>query len=174
MPPLLPAAVAAAFLVMRTRTRPGLLLCPCEVERWEGGEMGGWTGKAAGRVGAGSGVCIHECIVCLRRLVPAEVLHLAEQAVELRRLCHARDLQRLVRPEARSLCRQHLWCHGTRYARHTRGWYAYGVRAVVQQLPVPQVRTLRRRPVRVACTYSTEAPGRTGQHSSAPSFRLPK
>ena len=30
--------------------------------------------------------------------------------------------------------------------------------------PVPQVRTLRRRLVRVACTYGTEAP-RTGQHS---------
>ena len=31
--------------------------------------------------------------------------------------------------------------------------------------PVPQVRTLRRRRVRVACTYSTEAPG---QHKSQP------
>ena len=28
-----------------------------------------------------------------------------------------------------------LWCHGTRYVRHTRGWYAYGVRTVAQQLP---------------------------------------
>eukprot|EP00964_Phaeocystis_antarctica_P062713 scaffold37598_cov66-Phaeocystis_antarctica.AAC.2 len=32
--------------------------------------------------------------------------------------------------------------------------------------PVPQARTLRRRPERVARTYSTEAPGRTCQHSS--------
>ncbi len=23
-----------------------------------------------------------------------------------------------------------LWCHGMRYVRHARGWYAYGVRAV--------------------------------------------
>ena len=22
-----------------------------------------------------------------------------------------------------------VWCHGTRYVRHARGWYAYGVRA---------------------------------------------
>ena len=29
-----------------------------------------------------------------------------------------------------------LWCHGMRYVRHARGWYAYGVRAV---------RTVRRR-----------------------------
>eukprot|EP00964_Phaeocystis_antarctica_P077902 scaffold48415_cov61-Phaeocystis_antarctica.AAC.2 len=35
--------------------------------------------------------------------------------------------------------------------------------------PVPQARTLRRRPVRVACTYSTEAPGRTCKLSSPPS-----
>ena len=28
-----------------------------------------------------------------------------------------------------------LGCHGTRYVRHARGWYAYGVRTVAQQLP---------------------------------------
>jgi len=33
--------------------------------------------------------------------------------------------------------------------------------------PVPQVRTLRRRLVRVACTYTKEAPGRAGQHGAA-------
>ena len=32
--------------------------------------------------------------------------------------------------------------------------------------PVPQVRTLRKRPVHVAHTFSTAAPGRTCQHSS--------
>ena len=52
--------------------------------------------------------------------------------------------------------------------RLTRGWYAYGVRTVAQQLPVPQVRTLRRRLVRVTCTHSTEAPGRTDQHRLLP------
>ena len=50
-----------------------------------------------------------------------------------------------------------LWCHGT--------WYVYGVRTVVPapgaSCSVPQVRTARRRLVRVAHTYSTEAPGRT-------------
>ena len=28
-----------------------------------------------------------------------------------------------------------LWCHGTRYVRHTRESYAYGIRTVAQQLP---------------------------------------
>eukprot|EP00964_Phaeocystis_antarctica_P047570 scaffold27522_cov62-Phaeocystis_antarctica.AAC.1 len=39
--------------------------------------------------------------------------------------------------------------------------------------PVPQVRTLRRRPVRAACTYSTEPPGRTCQQSAPPQPRAP-
>jgi hypothetical protein len=41
--------------------------------------------------------------------------------------------------------------------------------------PKPQVRTARGRPVRVARTYSTEAPGRTCQHRStlSPSSALP-
>ena len=30
---------------------------------------------------------------------------------------------------------QGLCCHGTRYVRHARGWYAYGVRTVAHQLP---------------------------------------
>ena len=30
---------------------------------------------------------------------------------------------------------RHLWCHGTRYVRNTRGWYVYGARTVAQQLP---------------------------------------
>ena len=38
----------------------------------------------------------------------AEILHLAEQPVELRRLLHARDLQRHMRPEAGRLGRLHL------------------------------------------------------------------
>ena len=25
---------------------------------------------------------------------------------------------------------EHLWCHGTWYVRHARGWYVYGVRTV--------------------------------------------
>eukprot|EP00964_Phaeocystis_antarctica_P126097 scaffold89827_cov54-Phaeocystis_antarctica.AAC.3 len=42
-----------------------------------------------------------------------------------------------------------LWCHGTRYVRHGRGWYAYGVRTAVlapgASCPVPlPVRTVRR------------------------------
>ena len=47
----------------------------------------------------------------------------------------------------------------------------HGTRTIIMYVPwrsscpVPQVRTLRRRLVRVACTYGTEAPGRTGQHS---------
>ncbi len=40
----------------------------------------------------------------------------------------------------------HHTVHGT-YGT-PRGWYAYGVRTVAQQCHVPQVRTLRRRPVR--------------------------
>ena len=52
-----------------------------------------------------------------------------------------------------------------RYARHARGWYAYGARTLLgaprASCPVPLVRTARRRLVRVARTYSTEAPGRT-------------
>ena len=40
----------------------------------------------------------------------------------------------------------------------------YGVR---KSCPVPSVRTARRRLVRVARPYSTEAPGRTCQHSPA-------
>eukprot|EP00964_Phaeocystis_antarctica_P020620 scaffold11403_cov64-Phaeocystis_antarctica.AAC.3 len=46
-----------------------------------------------------------------------------------------------------------------RYARHAPGWYAYGARTVLgaprASCPVPLVRTARRRPVRVARTYST-------------------
>eukprot|EP00964_Phaeocystis_antarctica_P128909 scaffold92731_cov66-Phaeocystis_antarctica.AAC.1 len=60
---------------------------------------------------------------------------------------------------------QRLRCHGTRYVRHTRGRYAYGARTVRgargASCPAPPVRTARRRLVRVARTYSTEAPGRT-------------
>jgi hypothetical protein len=62
-----------------------------------------------------------------------------------------------------------LGCHGTRYVRHARGWYACPVRAVRGALgasrPAPTVRTLRGRLVRVARTYPTEAPGRTRQLS---------
>eukprot|EP00964_Phaeocystis_antarctica_P051513 scaffold30059_cov63-Phaeocystis_antarctica.AAC.2 len=58
-----------------------------------------------------------------------------------------------------------LGCHGTWYVRHGRGWHVYGVRTVVPApgagCPAPLIRTARRRTVRVARTYSTEAPGRT-------------
>ena len=64
---------------------------------------------------------------------------------------------------------QRLACgaaHGTRYARHARGGYAYGVRAVRggpgTGSPVPPVRTTRRRLVRVARAHST------CQHSDLP------
>eukprot|EP00964_Phaeocystis_antarctica_P124216 scaffold87898_cov68-Phaeocystis_antarctica.AAC.2 len=42
-----------------------------------------------------------------------------------------------------------LGCHGTRYVRHARGWYAYGVR------------TVRGAQGQAALRLSTEAPGRT-------------
>ena len=45
------------------------------------------------------------------------------------------------------LGRRHLWCHATRYVRHARGGYAYGVRTVGQQLPC------------AAGTYSTREAG---------------
>ena len=83
-----------------------------------------------------------------------------------------------------------LGCHGTRtqyvlyvgpwgqatlrlrYVPNAGGWYAYPVRTVRGALgesrPVRPVRTQRGRLVRVACTYPTEAPGRTCQLSSKP------
>ena len=74
--------------------------------------------------------------------------------------------------EPAALLGAHLWCHGPRCVRHARGWYAYGVRTVraspEASCPAPPVRTARRRLVRVACTYSTEAPGRTCQHGRSP------
>ena len=69
-----------------------------------------------------------------------------------------------------------LGCHGTRYVRYGRGWYAYPVRTVRGALgagrPARPVRTQRGRLVRVACTYATEAPGRStcqlsGEHELA-------
>ena len=55
--------------------------------------------------------------------------------------------------------------HAMRYVRHARGRYAYPVRTVRGALgasrPAPPVRTERGRLARVACTYPTEAPGRT-------------
>jgi hypothetical protein len=60
-----------------------------------------------------------------------------------------------------------LGCHGTRYVPNAQGWYAYPARTVRGALgasrPAPPVRTQRWRLVRVACTYPTEAPGRTSQ-----------
>ena len=68
--------------------------------------------------------------------------------------------------------RARLGCHGTRYVPNARGWYAYPVRTVRGALgvsrPAPPVRTQRGRLVRVAGTYSTEAPGRTRQLRCAP------
>ena len=65
----------------------------------------------------------------------------------------------------------HLGCHGARYVRYARGWYAYPVRTVRGALgagrPAPSVRTQRGRLVRVARTYPTEAPGRASQLRSA-------
>eukprot|EP00964_Phaeocystis_antarctica_P132605 scaffold96728_cov67-Phaeocystis_antarctica.AAC.1 len=45
-----------------------------------------------------------------------------------------------------------LWCHGTRYVRHARGWYAYRVRTVrgaSGKLPCASGTTARRRLRRV-------------------------
>ena len=59
------------------------------------------------------------------------------------------------RPEQPILERD-LRCHGTRYVRHGRGWYAYGVRTVRGTSGKAALRhTARRRLVRVARTYST-------------------
>ena len=61
----------------------------------------------------------------------------------------------------------HLGCHGTRYVRYGRGWYAYPVRTVHGALgasrPAPPVR--HGRLVRVARTYQLEAARRTRQLS---------
>ena len=64
---------------------------------------------------------------------------------------------------------------GTRYVRHARGWYMYGVRTVLAPSPpagascsAPPVRTAQRRLVRVARTYSTGAPVRTFQQGGHP------
>ena len=60
-------------------------------------------------------------------------------------------------------------CHRTRYVRHARGWYAYGVRTVRGALgascPATSIRTAHRRPACVARTYSAEAP--CGTYASA-------
>ena len=76
------------------------------------------------------------------------------------------------RPPALPL--RHLGCHGARYVPNARGWYAYPVRTVRGALgasrPAPPVRTQRGRLVRVARTYPTEAPGRTCQPRSRPSW----
>ena len=55
-------------------------------------------------------------------------------------------------------------CHGTRYVQHARV-RAWGPGA---SCPAPPTLTARTRLVRVARTYSTEAPGRTCQHGWAP------
>ena len=72
-----------------------------------------------------------------------------------------------LRLRAASLSAASLGCHGTRYVPNARGWYAYPVRTVRGALgasrPAPPVRTQRGRLVRVACTYPTEARGRTRQ-----------
>ena len=81
-------------------------------------------------------------------------------------------------PVRLELCdRGGLGCHGTQYAWYGRGWYAYPVRTVRGALgasrPAPPVRTQRGRLVRVACTYPTEAPGRTCQLSGRQTERAP-
>eukprot|EP00964_Phaeocystis_antarctica_P096711 scaffold62983_cov33-Phaeocystis_antarctica.AAC.1 len=54
---------------------------------------------------------------------------------------------------------------GATVCTHARGWYACGVRTVLSapgaSCHVPLIRKARRRLVRVARTYSTEAPERT-------------
>ena len=79
-------------------------------------------------------------------------------------------------PEAREHRCRRRWRHGWRQPR-VEAWcgvwpHSNTVRTVLGALgascPVPPVRTARRRLVRAACTYSTEAPGRTCQHSPAP------
>ena len=61
-----------------------------------------------------------------------------------------------------------LGCHGTRlrYVPHARGWFAYPVRTVPGASGQTGLRL--RRLLRVARTYSTEAPGRTCQLRLAP------
>ena len=68
---------------------------------------------------------------------------------------------------ASSFARLRLCCHGRGIKRHARGWHA--PRLPRGKLPCA-FDTARRRlvHVRVARTCSTEAPGRTSQHSSAP------
>ena len=98
-----------------------------------------------------------------------EVLQYGLHLVRLRHRCGSKGLG--LGPAELHLLLElglHLWCHGTRYVRHARGWCAYGVRPWRNSCPVPQVRTLRRRLVRVARTYSTEAPGRTVSIGLAP------
>ena len=77
-----------------------------------------------------------------------------------------------ISPLGGALVSPRLRCHGARYLRYARGWYAYPVRtvrgALWARLPAPPVRTQRGRLVRVARTYPTEAAGRTCQLSAAP------
>ena len=56
------------------------------------------------------------------------------------------------------------------YVQHGRGWQCppWGI------CPAPQAHTTRKRLVRIAHTYSTEAPGRTCQHSLRRSRRTPR
>ena len=63
--------------------------------------------------------------------------------------------------------------HGVRHVRHARGGYTVHTVCVPwsTNCPVPPVRTARRWLVRVACTYRTEAPGRTCQHRPRPPRR---
>ena len=82
-------------------------------------------------------------------------------------VCGERPREPLDPPQhallARWLVGERLWCHGTRCVGYARGWCAYGVRTVRGAPRRAALRLrylqLRRRPVRVARTYSTEAPG---------------
>ena len=115
------------------------------------------------------------CTQCAEGLVHGQ--H-AVDALPWARACHVLaqvSAARLERVEARGrepveYAAEHLECHGSRYVRYCRGWYAYPVRTVREALGASQ----RGRLVSVACTYPTEAPGRTRQLSRSRARPAPR
>ena len=86
------------------------------------------------------------------------------QGSTLTRLCclpMATPLRTVPLEEMSMILAQYLWCHGTRYVRHARGWYAYDVRTVRGASGQAALRLV----------YSTQEDGTRDRYYSAEALR---